>query len=1201
MPKFLGNALDIPAAVTSVQAVRKGYVDTADAALSARIATLESGGGGGNGGGGNGGQSLAVRSASSAITANTGDFVLADASGASFTVTLPAAPATNTSVAVKKVDTSLNLVTVVGFGTSTIDGDPTCTLTQAQSGAVFVFDGSNWRVEATVIFDPGAKNFTYRGTWSSTVAYGINDVVFYNRNAYVAILGNTNSTPATDASNSTWGLLALHGYDVVGAVGTVTTGSAGSNAAVTIGGTSTNPVFNFTIPQGDQGTQGVAGPTGATGAAGATGPTGPTGATGATGAKGDQGDPGPTGATGQQGPKGDTGLQGPQGLTGTTGATGATGAVGATGAQGPQGLTGAQGAQGPQGNPGPTGPGFTYKGTWAAGTTYAAADVVTLNGSTYVATAASTGQDPSATPGSWSLWAAKGDPGAAGTNGTNGTNGTSFTYRGTWSSATTYVVNDVVTSSGSSYIATAVNTNLTPASNPGSWSVLAAQGSTGTSGTSFTYKGTWSSATTYTARDVVTYNGSSYVAIASGSNKTPDTQTSFWSLMAAAGIGFTYRSAWSSATTYAVNDVVTYNGSSYVALLAGSNQNPVTATTYWSVLAAQGSAGTNGTNGTSFTYKGIWASGTTYAVQDVVTYNGSSYVSILASNTNQNPVTATTYWSVLAAQGTAGTAGTNGTNGTAATVAVGTVTKLAVGATPTVANSGTSSVATLDFGIPTDAMTLVSKVWSAGSTSYTAAANDNVVVDATGGGYIVFLPSSAPVGSIVTVRKTDTSTNLVQVFGAGSGDAQVPYQLDKPGNTLTMICVGAGAWQSTSFVGYSRYRGTWVSGRVYSPNELVLYQGILYVFSGAANASGSTAPPSNSNFTVVTAGVPAGGTTAGMVLTKNSSADYDVVWTTPTSGGGDGGLTPTAVQTTNYQAVKGDLALVNANAGPLSVTLPASPAKGDTVGVKKTDASSNFVTVVPSGVATIDGDPNTTLTTQDSAATFVYDGSSTWQISSTAVMYSAASGSSGATAAFASPFYVSGNWYDRRATTPTPENPNIGSTSNSLTLNTVYFVPYWLPKATSINGVALPRVATTTAGAIYRLGAYNSDPSTGAPTTLIADWGTVTTDSGSTPMIITGITTTLPAGWVYLALNTQSATTGVTSSYLATGFPTPVSGLPAASFTSANVAAALPSAVTYYSTPSTVSTTSFAATAAPTANYVNPTSVYLPNIWYRIA
>src|SRR5210317_1612819 len=71
-----------------------------------------------------------------------------------------------------------------------------------------------------------------------------------------------------------------------------TTGAAGTNASVTLGGSSTNRTLAFTIPRGN---------TGATGATGATGP---------TGAKGD------TGNTGPQGPQGNTGPQGPQGNTG---------------------------------------------------------------------------------------------------------------------------------------------------------------------------------------------------------------------------------------------------------------------------------------------------------------------------------------------------------------------------------------------------------------------------------------------------------------------------------------------------------------------------------------------------------------------------------------------------------------------------------------------------------------------------------------------------------------------------------------------------------------------------------------------------------------------------------------------------------------------------------------------------------------------
>ena len=65
----------------------------------------------------------------------------------------------------------------------------------------------------------------------------------------------------------------------------------------------------------------------------------------------------------------------------------------------------------------------------------------------------------------------------------------------------------------------------------------------------------------------------------------------------AVAVGFTPRGTWSSVATYAINDVVEYNGSSYLAMLAGTNQQPDTATTYWMVLASKGATGTGDVTG----------------------------------------------------------------------------------------------------------------------------------------------------------------------------------------------------------------------------------------------------------------------------------------------------------------------------------------------------------------------------------------------------------------------------------------------------------------------------------------------------------------------------------------------------------------------------------------------------------------------------
>lgn len=115
------------------------------------------------------------------------------------------------------------------------------------------------------------------------------------------------------------------------AVGTVTTGEPGTEAAVTNAGTESAAVFNFVIPRGNTGATGA---TGSTGPTGATGPQGPQGIQGETGPQGPQGI---QGETGPQGPQGEQGIQGIQGETGPTGATGPAGPKGDTGNTGPAG------------------------------------------------------------------------------------------------------------------------------------------------------------------------------------------------------------------------------------------------------------------------------------------------------------------------------------------------------------------------------------------------------------------------------------------------------------------------------------------------------------------------------------------------------------------------------------------------------------------------------------------------------------------------------------------------------------------------------------------------------------------------------------------------------------------------------------------------------------------------------------------------
>jgi len=119
-------------------------------------------------------------------------------------------------------------------------------------------------------------------------------------------------------------------------------------------------------------------------------------------------------------------------------------------------------------------------------------------------------------------------------------------------------------------------------------------------------------------------------------------------------------------TAYTVGDFVDYNGASYTCILNSTGNLP-TDTTYWALVASKGdtgatgatgatgstgATGATGATGTSFTWLGAYNAGTSYVVNDNVSYNGSSYICILASTGNL-PTNAT-YWSLLALKGTDG-------------------------------------------------------------------------------------------------------------------------------------------------------------------------------------------------------------------------------------------------------------------------------------------------------------------------------------------------------------------------------------------------------------------------------------------------------------------------------------------------------------------------------------------------------------------
>lgn len=92
---------------------------------------------------------LTPTSATTTYTAlSTDRYIRADATAGAFTITLPSAATVGAGwvLTVKKIDTSVNVVTIDGDGAETIDGAASYDLADAYEAVTLVSDGTNWDI-----------------------------------------------------------------------------------------------------------------------------------------------------------------------------------------------------------------------------------------------------------------------------------------------------------------------------------------------------------------------------------------------------------------------------------------------------------------------------------------------------------------------------------------------------------------------------------------------------------------------------------------------------------------------------------------------------------------------------------------------------------------------------------------------------------------------------------------------------------------------------------------------------------------------------------------------------------------------------------------------------------------------------------------------------------------------------------------------
>ncbi len=237
-------------------------------------------------------------------------------------------------------------------------------------------------------------------------------------------------------------------------------------------------------------------------------------------------------------------------------------------------------------------------------------------------------------------------------------------FESSWNNTIQYQVGDTVTYGGYSYIAKTNNINSQPTSNPSDWDVFV---------TGFNFQGDWQSVTDYKVGDLIRVGGYTYVATADNTNQLPP-NTNYWHRLNS-GIRWTTSSVTytglsgtnligtglsatfdvvRSGTVYSVsvnNQGTGYNDNDEIKIL-GSSLGGVSPANDLIITVTGNTGGLIDT----IDWTGIaisWKSGTTYVLGDVVLYGANNYICVqnhVASSGNKPDVdTTATYWNLFTA------------------------------------------------------------------------------------------------------------------------------------------------------------------------------------------------------------------------------------------------------------------------------------------------------------------------------------------------------------------------------------------------------------------------------------------------------------------------------------------------------------------------------------------------------------------------
>ena len=270
--------------------------------------------------------------------------------------------------------------------------------------------------------------------------------------------------------------------------------------------------------------------------------------------------------------------------------------------------------------------GFLWRGDWSNSTFYSVGEIVKWEGYVYRCITSHTSnvvtsQGVHTDYSKWTIVAATDN------------------WVNTWAASYFYDLGDVVTYNGITYRCIAKHTADNEANglevDQSSWEIVTRSDNWSTD---------WATGTRYRVDDVIRYNGIVYRCIVGHTANSDAAQgleadQSKWTTVIDA---IEYKSTWTTATRYRVNDLVKYGETIWKCLVHHTSSalfRTDEASTYWSIWLP------------GFGYELLWANSTEYQVGDIVLYGGYAYT-CLQNNLNSVPsvnglLQDTGYWELL--------------------------------------------------------------------------------------------------------------------------------------------------------------------------------------------------------------------------------------------------------------------------------------------------------------------------------------------------------------------------------------------------------------------------------------------------------------------------------------------------------------------------------------------------------------------------